>query len=105
MDADPRTTALAAAVLQGSKAQDIKSRVFQSLLANNFQGLPRRQTPTFYASTPIRGEASVVYAVTGVSASIMVYLFFPETKGRSLEEIDSLFSEPEAWWKVLPTRA
>jgi hypothetical protein len=30
----------------------------------------------------------------------MVYFLFPETNGRSLEEIDRVFSEPEHWWQV-----
>ncbi|KAL4741645.1 general substrate transporter [Aspergillus similis] len=55
-------------------------------------------TPVAFAT--IKYRYYIVYAVIGASASIMVYFFCPETKGRSLEEMDSLFSEPEAWWKV-----
>jgi hypothetical protein len=30
----------------------------------------------------------------------MVYFLFPETNGRSLEEMDRIFSAPEHWWQV-----
>lgn len=42
----------------------------------------------------------IVYAVIGASVAPMVYFLFPETKGRSLEEMGTLFSEPEHWWQV-----
>ena len=42
----------------------------------------------------------IVYAVIAASVAFMVYFLFPETKGRSLEEMDTLFSEPEHWWQV-----
>ncbi len=42
----------------------------------------------------------IVYAATGASVAVMVYFLFPETKGRSLEEMGAMFSEPEHWWQV-----
>ncbi|KAL3484537.1 general substrate transporter [Aspergillus germanicus] len=52
------------------------------------------------AFTTIRYRYYIVYAVIGFNAAVLVYFFFPETKGRSLEEMDSLFSHPETWWRV-----
>lgn len=34
----------------------------------------------------------LLYGVVGVAAVIFIYLFVPETKGQSLEEIDEQFS-------------
>ncbi|KAJ5584987.1 general substrate transporter [Penicillium hispanicum] len=48
----------------------------------------------------IKWRYYIVYAVIGVSAAAMVYFFFPETNGRSLEEMDNLFSCPDHWWQV-----
>lgn len=48
----------------------------------------------------IKWRYYVVYAVVGVSAAGMVYLFFPETNRRSLDEMDELFSDPDHWWQV-----
>lgn len=55
-------------------------------------------TPIAFAT--ISWRYYIVYAVIGVSVAPMVYFLFPETKGRSLEEMDRLFSEPSHWWKV-----
>ena len=30
----------------------------------------------------------------------IVYFLFPETNGRSLEEMDRIFAAPEQWWQV-----
>lgn len=43
-----------------------------------------------------------MYACTGLAVVPMVYFLLPETNGRSLEETDKIFSEPEHWWKVAP---
>jgi sugar porter (SP) family MFS transporter len=42
----------------------------------------------------------IVYAVIGASVVPMVYFLFPETNGRSLEEMGQLFSEPAHFWQV-----
>ncbi|KAL2803184.1 general substrate transporter [Aspergillus granulosus] len=55
-------------------------------------------TPIAFAT--IKYHYYIVYAVIRFSASVIVYYFFPESKGRPLEEMDRLFSEPEAWWRV-----
>ncbi|PYH37575.1 sugar transporter [Aspergillus neoniger CBS 115656] len=55
-------------------------------------------TPIVFAT--IRWRYYIVYAVIGFSVAFMVYFVFPETKGRSLEEMDRLFGDPEHWWKV-----
>ncbi|KAJ5765414.1 general substrate transporter [Penicillium odoratum] len=52
------------------------------------------------AFTTIGWRYYIIYAVIGVSAALMVYFFFPETNGGSLEEMDDLFSNPEHWWEV-----
>lgn len=52
------------------------------------------------AFVTIKWRYYIVYAVVGVSAAGMVYLFFPETNHRSLEEMDELFSDPDHWWQV-----
>ncbi|KAE8327311.1 general substrate transporter [Aspergillus sergii] len=52
------------------------------------------------AFVTIRWKYYIVYAVIGFSVTFMVYFLFPETKGRSLEEMDHLFADPEHWWRV-----
>jgi sugar porter (SP) family MFS transporter len=42
----------------------------------------------------------IVYAVIGISVVPLVYFLFPETKGKSLEEMGQLFSEPAHFWQV-----
>lgn len=42
----------------------------------------------------------IVYAVIGAAVVPLVYFLFPETKGKSLEEMDQLFSEPAHFWQV-----
>ncbi|XP_062445521.1 solute carrier family 2, facilitated glucose transporter member 10 [Rhea pennata] len=39
----------------------------------------------------------LLYGVMGVMAVIFIYLFVPETKGQSLEEIDQQFSQKRLW--------
>ncbi|KAE8449607.1 hypothetical protein EG329_007937 [Mollisiaceae sp. DMI_Dod_QoI] len=55
-------------------------------------------TPVAFATIGYRYY--IVYACTGMSVLPMVYFLFPETNGRSLEEMDRIFSEPEHWWQV-----
>jgi len=52
------------------------------------------------AFTNIGYRYYIVYACTGIAVAPMVYFLFPETNGRSLEEMDRVFSEPEHWWQV-----
>jgi sugar porter (SP) family MFS transporter len=42
----------------------------------------------------------IVFASISASIVGIAYFFFPETKGRSLEEMDVLFSEPKHWYQV-----
>lgn len=42
----------------------------------------------------------IVYACIGVAVAPLVYFLFPETKGKSLEEMGRMFSEPEHFWQV-----
>lgn len=42
----------------------------------------------------------IVYAVIGAFSVPLVYFLFPETKGLSLEDMDSLFSGPAHFWEV-----
>nr|XP_014433630.1 solute carrier family 2, facilitated glucose transporter member 10 [Pelodiscus sinensis] len=39
----------------------------------------------------------LLYGLVGVTAVIFIYLFVPETKGQSLEEIDQQFSQKRLW--------
>lgn len=55
-------------------------------------------TPVAFAS--IGWRYYIVYACTGFSVPVMVYFLFPETNGRSLEEMDRIFSEPKHCWQV-----
>ncbi|KAJ5736370.1 general substrate transporter [Penicillium malachiteum] len=55
-------------------------------------------TPVAFVT--IKWRYCIVYAVISVSAAAMVYIFFPETNCRSLEEMDELFSDPDHWWQV-----
>lgn len=42
----------------------------------------------------------IIYAVTGAFVLPTVYFLFPETSGRSLEEISWIFERPRHWWLV-----
>ena len=42
----------------------------------------------------------IVYAVTGAMVCPIVYFLFPETNGRSLEDMGKIFARPEHWWQV-----
>ncbi|CAK40775.1 hypothetical protein M747DRAFT_317975 [Aspergillus niger ATCC 13496] len=59
-----------------------------------------RSKSTFMVQSGVisRGVAKwryyIVYAVIGFGVAFMVYFLFPETKGRSLEEMDRLFEDP-----------
>ena len=55
-------------------------------------------TPVAFATIGYRYY--IVFACTGVAVVPMVYFLFPETNGRSLEEMDRIFSAPEHWWQV-----
>ena len=55
-------------------------------------------TPVAFATIGYRYY--IVFACTGVAVAPMVYFLFPETNGRSLEEMDRIFSAPEHWWQV-----
>lgn len=46
----------------------------------------------------------IVYACIGASVAPLVYFMFPETKGKSLEEMGRMFEQPEHFWQV-PTFA
>lgn len=50
--------------------------------------------------TNIGYRTYIIYAVISAFIVPLVYFVFPETKGRSLEEVDNIFSLPEHWWQV-----
>lgn len=43
----------------------------------------------------------IVYAVIAACVPISVYLFFPETMGRNLEEIELIFKESPSVWSTV----
>lgn len=43
----------------------------------------------------------ILYAVIGACIPISVYLFFPETAGRNLEEIDLMFRQSPSVWATV----
>jgi sugar porter (SP) family MFS transporter len=55
-------------------------------------------TPIAFAT--ITWRYYIVYACIAFCVAPAVYFFFPETKGRSLEDMDTMFSEPKQWWRV-----
>ena len=62
------------------------------------------------AFTTIGYRYFIVYAVINASCFPVVYFFYPETAGRSLEEIDEIFAASNSFWdpvkvaKRLPRR-
>ncbi len=46
-------------------------------------------TPVAFAN--IHWRYNIVYAATSAAGVVVIYLFYPETRGRSLEEIDEIF--------------
>ncbi|KKY20861.1 putative mfs sugar [Phaeomoniella chlamydospora] len=55
-------------------------------------------TPT--ALDTIGWKYYTIFAAVGFVGAAVVILFYPETKGKSLEEMDDLFSGPAHWWNV-----
>lgn len=55
-------------------------------------------TPYCFAS--IGYQTYIIYAVIGAFVVPTVYFVFPETNGRSLEDMDKIFSTPNHWWNV-----
>lgn len=51
-------------------------------------------TPLGFAN--IAWQYYVVYAPISAFAAVMFYLFYPETRGRTLEEIDQIFIQPKS---------
>jgi len=58
-------------------------------------------TPVAFASIGYRYY--IVYACTGFFVVPLVYFLFPETNGRSLEDMDRIFSTPKHWWQIAST--
>ena len=52
------------------------------------------------AFVTIKYRYYIVYAVIAASVAILIFFFFPETRGLSLEEMNNLFQDPEHWWQV-----
>ena len=50
----------------------------------------------------IKWKFYFVWASICLSGVPVFYFFFPETKNRSLEEMDTIFGGPEHWWQVPP---
>lgn len=59
-----------------------------------FNFLLAQVTPVGFAS--IGNRYYIVFAVVNVAIVPSVYFFFPETKGRSLEEIDEIFAQSKS---------
>ena len=51
------------------------------------------------------GGVALVFATICLIGTVVVYLFVPETKGRSLEEIQSIFRGPSILWGIRPAIA
>jgi hypothetical protein len=46
---------------------------------------------------------SIIYTATCASFVPIIYFFFPETSGRSLEEIDAIFTESDSVFSAVQT--
>lgn len=74
-----------------------------------FNFLIAEVTPVGFAS--ISWKYYIVYVCTGTLAGVVFYMFCPETKGRSLEDIDEIFLQSGSIWdtvkvaRALPTGA
>ncbi|KAI0157378.1 sugar transporter [Xylariaceae sp. FL1272] len=55
-------------------------------------------TPVAFVT--IKWRYYIIYAVVGAFGVLVVTLFFPETKGLSLEDMGELFSQPSHFWQV-----
>ncbi|KAH7040032.1 general substrate transporter [Microdochium trichocladiopsis] len=53
------------------------------------------------AISTIKWQYYIVFAVIAGTVPIAVFLFFPETMGRNLEEIDLLFRDSESIWQTV----
>ncbi|KAJ5287295.1 hypothetical protein N7478_002981 [Penicillium angulare] len=51
---------------------------------------------TLVAFDNIGWKYNIVYAVTSAAGCVVIYLFYPETRGRSLEEIDEIFLQSKS---------
>lgn len=49
----------------------------------------------------IGANYTIVWACTNAALVVVVYFFFPETSGRSLEEIDNIFAIADGWLNVV----
>lgn len=49
----------------------------------------------------IKYQYYIVYACTNAGIAACVYLFFPETLGRSLEEVDDIFAGAPGPWSIV----
>ncbi|KAJ5923679.1 hypothetical protein N7454_008924 [Penicillium verhagenii] len=50
------------------------------------------------ARDSIGWKYDIVYAVTSTASCALIYFFYPETRGRSLEEIDEIFRQSKSIW-------
>ncbi|OAG11538.1 general substrate transporter [Paraphaeosphaeria sporulosa] len=55
-------------------------------------------TPICFAE--IGYKTYIIFAVLGCFITPVIYFFFPETNGRTLDEIDQMFLQPKHWWSV-----
>ncbi|KAF2012936.1 general substrate transporter [Aaosphaeria arxii CBS 175.79] len=55
-------------------------------------------TPICFAK--IGYQTYIIYGVIGAAFAPVIWLFFPETNGLTLEEIDQVFQQPKHWWNV-----
>lgn len=52
-------------------------------------------SPTAYSN--IHAKYLIVWTITNALLALMVYFFYPETSGRTLEEIDQIFASCNGW--------
>lgn len=52
------------------------------------------------AFVTIKYRYYIVYDMIAASVAVLIFFFFPETRGLLLEEMDNLFQEPEHRWYV-----
>mgnify|MGYP000848854135 CR=1 FL=1 len=53
------------------------------------------------AISSIHWKYYIVYAVIAACIPVSVYLFFPETMGRNLEEIELMFKDSPSVWQTV----
>jgi hypothetical protein len=55
--------------------------------------LPRAGANSLYFTTFTDALSQILFVLTNASCAVIFFLFYPETKGKSLEEIDEIFGD------------